>query len=82
MHIDKELDEQENEVKEALKVALKGNQLDSIICVAGGFAIGNALENLLESTKEMIKQNVWPCLISASVAAAFLSEGGLLCLTG
>lgn len=80
--MDKDLEEQENEVKEALKIALKENKLDSIICAAGGFAFGNALENLLESTKEMVKQNVWPCLISTSVAASFLSEGGLFCLTG
>lgn len=82
VHIDKELEEQENEIKDALKIALKGNQLDSLICVAGGFIIGNILENLLENTKEMWRQNLWPCLISASLAASFLAEGGLLCLTG
>lgn len=82
IHIDKDLEEQQNEVKNAVKVALKGNELDSIICVAGGFAFGNVLESFLETTKEMWRQNVWPSLISVSIAASFLAEAGLLCLTG
>lgn len=48
----------------------------------GGWAGGNASKDLAKNTDLMIKQSVWSSVISASVAAQFLKEGGILTLTG
>lgn len=82
MHVDKSLTDQESEIKDVLKGALGSQLLDVIICVAGGFITGNTRDGLIESTERMLRQNLWPSLISASLAASFLAEDGLLCLTG
>lgn len=73
---------QETEVLEKVKEALNDNKLDAVICVAGGWAGGNASKDLAKNTDLMIKQSVWSSTISASVAAQFLKEGGVLSLTG
>lgn len=61
---------------------LKDTKLDAVICVAGGWAGGNASKDLAKNTDLMIKQSVWSSTISAAVASQFLKEGGVLTLTG
>ena len=73
---------QETEVLKAVADLLNDNKLDAVICVAGGWAGGNASKDLAKNTDLMIKQSVWSSTISASVAAQFLKEGGVLTLTG
>lgn len=73
---------QEAQVLDAVKSALNENKLDAVICVAGGWAGGNAAKDLAKNTDLMIKQSVWSSTISASVASQFLKEGGVLTLTG
>jgi dihydropteridine reductase len=73
---------QETQVINAVKVALNDNKLDAVICVAGGWAGGNASKDLAKNTDLMIKQSIWSSTISASVASQFLKEGGVLTLTG
>lgn len=73
---------QETQVINAVKEALKDNKLDAVICVAGGWAGGNASKDLAKNADLMIKQSVWSSTISASVASQFLKDGGVLTLTG
>jgi len=73
---------QETQVINAVKEVLKDDKLDAVICVAGGWAGGDASKDLAKNTDLMIKQSVWSSTISASVAANFLKEGGILTLTG
>lgn len=61
---------------------MNDNKLDAVICVAGGWAGGNASKDLAKNTDLMIKQSVWSSTISASVASHFLKDGGVLTLTG
>ncbi|KAL1922537.1 uncharacterized protein VTP21DRAFT_10076 [Calcarisporiella thermophila] len=62
---------------------LNDQKVNAIVCVAGGFAMGNAQSNeFLESCDLMLKQSVHSSVIAASLAAKFLKEGGLLTLTG
>lgn len=60
----------------------KGNKLDAIICVAGGWAGGNAKKDLIKNSELMWRQSIWSSLISAEIAAHHLRDGGLLSLTG
>lgn len=73
---------QETQVIDAVKEILKDNKLDAVICVAGGWAGGNASKDLAKNTDLMIKQSVWSSTISASIASHFLKDGGVLTLTG
>jgi len=73
---------QETDVLAKVKEALNDNKLDAVICVAGGWAGGNAAKDLAKNTDLMIKQSVWSSTISASVASQFLKDGGVLTLTG
>lgn len=62
---------------------LNGNKLDAIICVAGGWAGGNAAnKDFIKNSELMWKQSVWSSSIAASIAAHHLKEGGFLSLTG
>lgn len=74
--------DQETRVVEALKGILNDDKLEAVVCVAGGWAGGNASKDLAKNTNMMIEQSVWSSVISASVAAQFLKEGGILTLTG
>lgn len=65
-----------------IEAALNGEKLDAIICVAGGWAGGNAKKDLAKNADLMWKQSVWTSSISASVGAKYLKEGGLIALTG
>lgn len=82
MNRDADFVAQEAQVLDGVKAALADNKLDAVICVAGGWAGGNASKDLAKNTDLMIKQSVWSSTISASVAAHFLKEGGVLTLTG
>ncbi|CAO1415243.1 unnamed protein product [Diamesa serratosioi] len=74
--------EQETIVMQKVKEALNDNKLDAVICVAGGWAGGNAQKDLAQNADLMWKQSVWSSAISATVASHFLKEGGVLTLTG
>lgn len=66
-----------------MKGILKEDKLDGIICVAGGWAGGNATsKDFLGNAELMWKQSVWSSVIAASLAAASLKTGGFLSLTG
>lgn len=57
--------------------------MDTICCVAGGWAGGNALdENLFDNVELMVSQSVSTSIISAKLAAEHMNSGGLLVLTG
>jgi len=74
--------EQEETVVSKVGESLAGEKLDAVICVAGGWASGNAKKDLAKNADLMWKQSVWTSAISAAVAAQHLKEGGLLALTG
>ncbi|PIK35873.1 putative dihydropteridine reductase [Apostichopus japonicus] len=75
--------EQETEVGGKIEEALKEEKLDAILCVAGGWAGGNAASKaLVKNSDLMFKQSVWSSVIAANLASKHLKEGGLLQLTG
>lgn len=62
---------------------LAGNKVDAVLCVAGGWAGGNAASNeLIKNADLMWKQSVWTSVIATSIGANHLKEGGVLVLTG
>jgi dihydropteridine reductase len=62
---------------------LKDEKLDAILCVAGGWAGGNASnKDFIKNADLMWKQSVWSSTISARLASQFLKQNGLLQLTG
>ncbi|XP_022080565.1 dihydropteridine reductase-like isoform X2 [Acanthaster planci] len=75
--------EQEVSIMGKVEETLSGEKLDAILCVAGGWAGGNAASKaLVKNADLMCKQSVWTSVISAGLAARYLKEGGLLQLTG
>lgn len=57
--------------------------MSAIICVAGGWAGGNSKsDDLVKNTDSMLKQSVWPSIISTRLAGVHLCEDGLVVLTG
>lgn len=74
--------QQETQVLAAVKKLLNDDKLEAVVCVAGGWAGGNASKDLAKNTDMMIKQSLWSSIISASVASHHLREGGILTLTG
>ncbi|KAG0303831.1 hypothetical protein BGZ98_006234 [Dissophora globulifera] len=57
--------------------------VDAIVCVAGGWAGGNAASNdFFASSELMWKQSVHSSLVAAHLASKSLKSGGLLTLTG
>ncbi|XP_041476888.1 dihydropteridine reductase-like [Lytechinus variegatus] len=75
--------QQSEEVYSKVEEALSGQKLDAILCVAGGWAGGNAKsKDLVKNADLMFKQSCWTSVISAGVASRHLKEGGLLQLTG
>ncbi|KAF9583756.1 hypothetical protein BGW38_008652 [Lunasporangiospora selenospora] len=58
-------------------------EVDAIVCVAGGWAGGNAASNELFANSELMwKQSVHSSLVAAHLASKNLKAGGLLTLTG
>ncbi|KAK0080409.1 hypothetical protein PV325_013988 [Microctonus aethiopoides] len=75
--------QQEINILSQVKDILKGEKVDGIICVAGGWAGGNSVDkDFLTNTELMLKQSIWSSIIAASIAAQYLKEGGFLSLTG
>lgn len=75
--------EQETAVVSQVASSLSGDEkLDGVICVAGGWAGGNATKELAKNSDLMWKQSVWSSSISAAVSAKYLKDGGFLSLTG
>lgn len=74
--------DQEAAVLAKVQTILNGEQLDAVICVAGGWAGGNAKKDLAKNADMMWKQSVWTSTISAAIGATYLKPGGLLALTG
>lgn len=74
--------EQEDYVVSQLGTALQGQKVNAVICVAGGWAGGNATRDLSKQADLMWRQSVWSSTIAATLAAKYLNTGGLLALTG
>ncbi|KAL7754243.1 hypothetical protein RI367_000224 [Sorochytrium milnesiophthora] len=63
--------------------ALKDTKVQAIVCVAGGWAGGNAASaDLLSSVDKMWAQSVQSSVTAAQLAAKHLDKNGLLVLTG
>ncbi|KAG0268703.1 hypothetical protein DFQ27_005943 [Actinomortierella ambigua] len=59
------------------------DKVDAIVCVAGGWAGGNAAsDDYFASSELMWKQSVHSSLVASHLASKVLKEGGLLTLTG
>lgn len=74
--------QQETAILSQLQDILKGDKLDAVICVAGGWAGGNAGKDLVKNAELMWQQSVWSSTIAAAISAKYLKEGGVLALTG
>ena len=76
--------DQQTKIIEKLQPLLVDNtKLDAILNVAGGWAGGNAAsDQFLHNCDLMWKQSVWSSVISASLAAKFLADAGVLTLPG
>ncbi|GAU93834.1 hypothetical protein RvY_05708 [Ramazzottius varieornatus] len=75
--------EQEQEIVSGVKSLLGDSKLDCLVCVAGGWAGGNAAaEDFIKNTDLVLKQSVWSSAIASRLASLFLRPGGLLTLTG
>ncbi|CAK1553026.1 unnamed protein product [Leptosia nina] len=74
--------QQEEHVVNELGTALQGQKVNAVICVAGGWAGGNAAKDLSKQADLMWRQSVWSSTIAATLAAKYLSAGGLIALTG
>ncbi|XP_067645285.1 dihydropteridine reductase [Eurosta solidaginis] len=75
-------EEQETAVLSKVDEVLAGEKLDAVICVAGGWAGGNAAKDLAKNADLMWRQSVWTSSISATVACKYLKNGGFITLTG
>jgi len=75
--------QQEKNVCSSVSTALKGEKLDAVICMAGGWAGGSpASKDFIKNSDLMWRSSVWPASISASLAAQNLKEGGMVVLPG
>ena len=75
--------QQGEEVGSKLAEQLQDNKLDAVLCVAGGWAGGNASsKDLVKNCDLMWKQSVWTSVISSQLASLYLKENGVLVLTG
>ncbi|XP_052101838.1 dihydropteridine reductase-like [Mytilus californianus] len=75
--------QQEEEVVKAVDGIVGSEKLDAVLCVAGGWAGGNAAaKEFIKNADMMWKQSVWTSAISAAVASKYLKDGGLLTLPG
>lgn len=73
---------QETKVLADVAAKLDNTKLDAVICVAGGWAGGDATKDLAKSSDLMWKQSVWSSSIAATIAANHLKPAGFLALTG
>jgi len=58
-------------------------KIDAVVCVAGGWASGNAADKeFIDSYEQMYRMNVQSATTSAFLAARLLKKGGLVVFTG
>lgn len=75
--------DQETEISGKIAEVLGENKVDAVLCVAGGWAGGNAAsKDLVKNSDLMWKQSVWTSVIASSIAARHLKEGGAVVFTG
>ncbi|KAK1346035.1 hypothetical protein QTO34_008504 [Cnephaeus nilssonii] len=75
--------EQADQVTAEVGKLLGEEKVDAILCVAGGWAGGNAKsKSLFKNCDLMWKQSMWTSTISSHLATKHLKEGGLLTLAG
>ncbi|CAG8448237.1 6086_t:CDS:2 [Ambispora leptoticha] len=81
--LDTSLEQQGEQVLRESNEYLKGEKYAAVLCVAGGFEMGNAAhKDFLKNSDLMLKKSLWSSLISARLAAHQLQEGGLFTVTG
>ncbi|XP_077992594.1 dihydropteridine reductase-like [Glandiceps talaboti] len=74
---------QEEQVTANVEDTLKGEKVDAVLCVAGGWAGGNAAsKDFVKNADMMWKQSVWTSALAAEISAKHLKDGGLLTLPG
>ncbi|XP_014404790.1 PREDICTED: dihydropteridine reductase [Myotis brandtii] len=75
--------EQADQVTADVGKLLGEEKVDAILCVAGGWAGGNAKsKSLFKNCDLMWKQSMWTSTISSHLATKHLKDGGLLTLAG
>uniref|UniRef100_A0A8C0M8A3 Dihydropteridine reductase n=2 Tax=Canis lupus familiaris TaxID=9615 RepID=A0A8C0M8A3_CANLF len=75
--------EQADQVTAEVGKLLGEEKVDAILCVAGGWAGGNAKsKSLFKNCDLMWKQSMWTSTISSHLATKHLKEGGILTLAG
>lgn len=75
--------EQADQVTAEVGKLLGEEKVDAILCVAGGWAGGNAKsKSLFKNCDLMWKQSMWTSTISSHLATKHLKDGGLLTLAG
>ncbi|KAJ8918678.1 hypothetical protein NQ315_014998 [Exocentrus adspersus] len=79
---DESFQQQEASILSSVNSALNGSKLDGIFCVAGGWSGGNAKKDLAKTADLMWQQSVCSSLITATIAANYLKDGGIVQLTG
>ncbi|KAJ8687032.1 hypothetical protein QAD02_022826 [Eretmocerus hayati] len=83
VNVEQNLIEQEQNILSQVKEILGDDKVDGVICVAGGWAGGNAAnKDFVKNSDLMWKQSVWSSVIAAKIASQYLKEGGFLSLTG
>lgn len=76
---DDSLVEQEKQLVTSLTDLLEGQKLDAVICVAGGWAGGDASKSdFVKNTQLMIDQSLNSSVLAARISALFLNEGKYL----
>ncbi|CAL8106271.1 unnamed protein product [Calicophoron daubneyi] len=77
------LSTQQSHIDSQIGSALGGEKLDAILCVAGGWAGGNAAhQDFFKNAEFMWKNSVWSSSIAAVMATSYLAAGGFLVFCG
>lgn len=75
--------EQSSAVVDGIYNTLGDDKLDAVLCVAGGWAGGNAIDkDFIKNSETTWKQSVWTSTIAAHLSCKHLKEDGVLVLTG
>eukprot|EP00048_Salpingoeca_helianthica_P016395 m.232110 g.232110 ORF g.232110 m.232110 type:complete len:233 (+) comp18582_c0_seq1:34-732(+) len=74
--------DQDRQISSEVAAILGAGKLQAIVCVAGGWAGGNASSDLVATTELMVRQSILTSTIAAQLAARHLAPGGMLALTG
>lgn len=66
-----------------LREILGNHQLDAVVNLAGGFAMGNAADaGVVQTTRAMVESSLYSSVGAAHTSSSFLKPGGLLVLPG